>query len=99
MRLGEESLGLLGPGMNGRVGVIGLEYRFMGIYDREGVREKLVWLLNRLSVLLAEDGRKATTVNMNFKVWSILKCSTKDLSYKLLFSTLMDFLSGCIVTI
>ena len=44
--------------MNGRVGVIGLEDRFIGIYDREGVRKKLVWLLYRLSVFLGEDGRK-----------------------------------------
>ena len=47
--------------------VIGLENSFMRIYDREGVREKLVWLLNRLSVLLCEDGRKATTVKVTVR--------------------------------
>ena len=44
--------------------VIGLENSFMRIYDREGVMEKLVWLLNKLIVLLGEDGRKATTVKV-----------------------------------
>ena len=40
--------------------------RFMGFYDREGVREKLVWLLNRSSVL-GEDDRKATTVKLKVR--------------------------------
>jgi len=53
--------------MSGKVGVIGLEDRFMGIYDKEGIRDKLVWLLNRLSVLLGEDGRKATTVKVTVR--------------------------------
>jgi len=53
--------------MSGKVGIIGLEDRFMGIYDKEGVREKLVWLLNRLGVLLGEDGRKATTLKVTVR--------------------------------
>jgi len=53
--------------MSGKVGVIGLEDRFIGIYDRDGVREKLMWLLNRLAVLLGEDGRKATTLKVTVR--------------------------------
>ena len=48
IRLGEGSIGLAWGRdgapvkMSGRVGVIGLEDRFMGIYGKEVVREKLV---------------------------------------------------------
>ena len=34
--------------MSGKAASIGLEDRFMGIKDREGVREKLAWLIGRL---------------------------------------------------
>jgi hypothetical protein len=48
--------------MNGRVGVIGLADRFMGIYDRTGQEgcegEAGVAAEQRLSVLLGEGGRK-----------------------------------------
>ena len=33
--------------MSGRAASIGLEDRFLGIKDREGVREKLAWLIGR----------------------------------------------------
>ena len=32
------------------------------------MREKLVWLMNRLSVMRGEDGRKATTVKVTVRV-------------------------------
>ena len=35
--------------MSGRAASIGLEDRFMGIKDQEGVREKLIWLIGRLA--------------------------------------------------
>ena len=34
---------------SGQAASIGLEDRFMGIKDREGVKEKLAWLIGRLS--------------------------------------------------
>ena len=53
--------------MSGRVGSIGLEDRFMGIYDKDGVREKLVWLVDRLEQLIIEDGRQATTFKVTVR--------------------------------
>jgi len=53
--------------MSGRVGIIGLEDRFMGIYDKDGVKEKLLWLFKRLAELLAEDGRQATTLKVTVR--------------------------------
>jgi len=53
--------------MSGRAASIGLEDRFMGIKDREGVREKLAWLINRLAGLVAEDGRKPSTMKVTMR--------------------------------
>ena len=53
--------------MSGRAASIGLEDRFMGIKDRKGVREKLAWLLGRLAGLVAEDGRKPTTMKVTIR--------------------------------
>ena len=36
---------------SGQAASIGLEDRFMGIKDQEGVKEKLAWLIGRLSYL------------------------------------------------
>ena len=38
--------------------------RFLGIYTKEECAEKLRWLLGRLLLLLAEDGRKPTTIKV-----------------------------------
>ena len=38
--------------------------RFLGIYKKEECAEKLRWLLGRLLLLLAEDGRKPTTIKV-----------------------------------
>ena len=35
--------------MSGRAASIGLEDRFRGIKDQEGVRQKLAWLIGRLA--------------------------------------------------
>ena len=72
--------------MSGRAASIGLEDRFMGIKDQEGVREKLIWLIGRLAGfsgwwvgwlvtnilfrlagLVAEDGRKPTTLKVTMR--------------------------------
>ena len=53
--------------MSGKVASIGLEDRFMGIHDRQGVRDKLVWLVDRLEQLVIEDGRKATTFRVTIR--------------------------------
>ena len=37
---------------------LALVSRFVGLYDKAGCREKLSWLLGRLTQLLAEDGRR-----------------------------------------
>jgi hypothetical protein len=69
---------------------------------REGVREKLVWLMNRLSVMRGEDGRKATTVKVTVRVQgqaSLLISSGRSLDsvdseYFSHFRTI-EYISGC----
>ena len=39
----------------------------MAVQDREGVREKIVWLLGRLGKLMAEDGRQVTTLKVTLR--------------------------------
>ena len=53
--------------MSGKVASIGLEDRFMGIHERQGVRDKLVWLVDRIEQLVIEDGRKATTFKVTIR--------------------------------
>ena len=53
--------------MSGKAGSIGLEDRFLGIKDKKGVREKLVWLIGRLADLVAEDGRKPYTIRITMR--------------------------------
>ena len=53
--------------MSGKVASIGLEDRFMGIHDRQGVRDKLVWLVDRLEQLVIEDGRRATIFRVTIR--------------------------------
>jgi len=53
--------------MSGRPASVGLEDRFMGIYNKEESREKLRWLLGRLVQLLAEDGRKPTNIRVTVR--------------------------------
>ena len=53
--------------MSGKVASIGLEDRFMGIHDRQGLRDKLVWLVDRLEQLVIEDGRKASTFRVTIR--------------------------------
>ena len=56
-----------GVKMSGKVASIGLEDRFMGIHERQGVRDKLVWLVDRIEQLVIEDGRKATTFKVTIR--------------------------------
>ena len=53
--------------MSGRAASIGLEDRFMGIKDQDGVRLKLTWLIGRLALLVAEDGRKPSTLRVTMR--------------------------------
>ena len=43
-----------------------MKRRFVGIYGRAGCREKLEWLLGRLTQLLAEDGRRPTNIKVPY---------------------------------
>jgi len=53
--------------MSGRPASVGLEDRFVGIYNKEECREKLTWLLGRLTALLVEDGRKPTNIKVTVR--------------------------------
>ena len=57
--------------------------RFLGIYSKDECSEKLRWLLGRLVLLLAEDGRKPTTI----KVQLITICIHSEI-------TLLDLFQG-----
>jgi len=51
--------------MSGAPKSIGLEDRFKGLYTRKECIEKLEWLLDRLSILLHEDGRLPTVIKVS----------------------------------
>jgi len=53
--------------MTGRSQSIGLEDRFMGLYNENECKDKLCWLLDRLLQLLAEDGRKPTVIKVTVR--------------------------------
>eukprot|EP00088_Acartia_fossae_P009496 TRINITY_DN14612_c0_g1_i13.p1 TRINITY_DN14612_c0_g1~~TRINITY_DN14612_c0_g1_i13.p1 ORF type:complete len:401 (-),score=76.80 TRINITY_DN14612_c0_g1_i13:220-1335(-) len=53
--------------MTGRPQSLGLEDRFMGLYTEAECKEKLSWLLDRLVLLLVEDGRKPTLIKVTVR--------------------------------